>query len=150
VGGGELARDADVEVTENMSTLSLMGVPGWVKEVILGRLDACLLAPTTAEGTEGRTGTVDAGGGSAGGVSVLGVSVIRRVLGWVVLLIGDPVDTVAAAGVPGRELIEAVVNDPARDVLVNKSGFDADAEVETLGESSLSTNGVVSILSFPG
>jgi len=143
-GGGELARDADADVIEKASTRSLNGVPGWFMEVILGRLEACLLA-TAISGTGG--GVV---AGRAGGVSALGVSVIRKVRGWVVLLIGDPVDMVAAAGVPGCELIDEVVIDPARDVLVNGSVLAAEADVEMLGESSFLSMRLVSIFSIPG
>lgn len=115
LGGGELARDTDAEVTEKASTRSLIGVPGAIVEVMLGRLEACLLAPAVAAAINGIVGTCV---GNAGGVSARGVSVIRKVLGCVVLLIGEPVEMVAAAGVPGRELIDEAVIDPARDGLV--------------------------------
>jgi hypothetical protein len=68
-----------------------------------------------------------------------------------VLLIGEPIETVAVAGVLGRELIDEAVIDPAREVLVRISGFAGDAEVEILGDSSLlSSRGMVSIFSLPG
>lgn len=78
LGGGELARDTEAEVTEKASTRSLTGVPGGIVEVMLGRLEACLLAPAVAAAINGIAG---AGVGSAGGVSARGVSVIRNVLG---------------------------------------------------------------------
>jgi hypothetical protein len=146
--GGELARDTDAEVIEKASTCSLIGVPGWFVEVMLGRLEACLLAPAVAAAIIGSAAT---GVGRAGGVSARGVSVIRNVRGWVVLLIGEPVDTVAAEGVPGRELIDEAVTDPAREGLARMSGFAGDADVETLGDSGfLSRRGVVSIFNLPG
>jgi hypothetical protein len=77
LGGGELARDTDAEVMEKASTRSLIGVPGWFVEVILGRLEACLLAPAVAAAIKGTVGVA----GRMGGVSARGVSVIRNVRG---------------------------------------------------------------------
>jgi len=115
---------------------------------MLGRLEACLLAPAVAAAI---IWIVGRGVGRAGGVSARGVSVIRNVRGWVVLLIGEPVEIVAAAGVPGRELIDEAVIDPAREGLVRISAFAGDADAETLGDSSLlSKRGVVSIFNLPG
>jgi hypothetical protein len=51
--------------------------------------------------------------------------------------------------VAGREPIDGVVKDGARDVLVMNSGFD-DTEEAVDGPTSLSVKGVVAILSFPG
>jgi hypothetical protein len=147
MGGGELARDADAEVTDMNSTRSLIGVPGWFVEVILGRLDACLLA-IAAAGVVTGVATVDEVG-RGGGVSVRGVSVIRSVLGCVTLLIGEPVDIAAAAGVPGLELIVGVVTEPARDVLVKNSGLGV--PVRDIGSSrSFSISGAIDMLSLPG
>ena len=47
VGGGEFARDIDVEVKDALSeTLSSAAEPGRCMEVMLGRREACLLVAT--------------------------------------------------------------------------------------------------------
>ena len=69
IGGGELARDNEADVTEALSDVSsFAGVPGRLMEATLGCLEACRTAwgaiTGTAEMEEAEIG---------GGVSVLGV-----------------------------------------------------------------------------
>jgi hypothetical protein len=88
--------------------------------------------------------------GRGGGVSDFGVSVIRSVLGCVVLFNGEPVATTVASGVPGRELSDSPLMDGARDSRLDASGLEL---VDFAGESfsfSFAASGVVSIFSFPG
>lgn len=98
-----MARDKDVEVIEALSEMnSLTGVPGWLIDATLGCLDRIL---TTLAGIAAVAGADDAL--SAGGVSVLGVLVMRMICGPVFFR-GDPV--VVLVGVPGRDVDSAVID----------------------------------------
>jgi hypothetical protein len=150
IGGGELARDADAEAIEILSTRSLTGVPGALSDVTLGLRDETLLPDTAAGVTDCTVGVellVAPALGNGGGVSLLGVPVIRKVLGCVtVRLMGEPVAT--AAGVPGHEEADEV-KEGAR-FLASDSGF-AGAEDVALKGTSLSCRGVaLEMSSFPG
>jgi len=102
LGGGEFARDKEVEATEAMSDIrSLAGVPGRLIDVMLGCLDGILAA--TAAGKGG--GTLE-DEDTGGGVSALGVANTRMVLGCVGRFKGEPVEV--AAGVPGLEVVDGV------------------------------------------
>jgi hypothetical protein len=105
-GGGEEALETDFEADgrEPRSANSLSGVPGWLVDVRLGRLDETFEPPVMAEpgGILGSGGIADSGRG--GGASVFGVSVIRRVRGWVVRRTG--VFILSPPGVAGRELAD--------------------------------------------
>lgn len=82
VGGGELARETEVDVIDTLSgieTCSLDGVPGTLMEARLGLRDGNLLAAAEAPGVAG---------GAGGGVSAFGVWTTRSVLG-AVLMAGD-------------------------------------------------------------
>lgn len=77
LGGGELARDMDVEVIDALSDIrSATGVAGRLIEARLGCLDGSLLVPTglAAAGGRAEVGAVD-------GVSVFGIGRTRNVLG---------------------------------------------------------------------
>lgn len=103
MGGGELALDADADVTDAVSNVvSLNGVPGGFTDAILACLDLSLSSVDT--------GGADCAGVEAreGGTSVLGVGTTRKVLGAVVRFIGDPVLAVTAvAGLAGTDVAEA-------------------------------------------
>src|SRR5262249_42782326 len=81
-GGGELARDTDAEVMEMLSTCSLNGVPGAFRDVTLGLREETLLAVAAADvnavGTAAAELLVAPVLGTGGGVSALGVPVIRK------------------------------------------------------------------------
>lgn len=97
IGGGELALEIDVDVTEALSEYkSLFGVPGRFTEAMLACLD---LSFSIADmwGTEGAEGVA-----RGGGTSDLGVGMTRRVLGAVARFIGDP--EVAVAGLEGTDV----------------------------------------------
>lgn len=86
-GGGEFARDCEVDAIDILSSTALDGVPGGLIDATLGRLDA------TFAGTEGTAEVASlgvggtAGAGSlgvvtpAGGVSDFGVATTRKVFG---------------------------------------------------------------------
>jgi hypothetical protein len=97
-GGGELARDCEVEVIDTLSdmeTCSLDGVPGRFIDATLGLRDGSL--PTNAvDGVE-----TD---GTTGGASALGVAVCttRNVLG-AVLKAGEGILAFGLAGTDGAD-----------------------------------------------
>lgn len=135
-GGGELAREADAEVIEILSTCSLNGVPGALREATLG-----LREGTLPDGAV--VGVLETGGG----VSALGVPVIRKVRGCVPeRRTGDP--AAIAPGVSGREDMEDVKED-ARVRLATESGIAGTGD-PVLDGMSLSANGVaLEMSSFP-
>lgn len=99
LGGGELARDIEAEVYEMVSEiLSLAGVSGRLREVMLGRRDAC---PLPCEGAV-----------PGDDISGLDVPVNRMVLGWF-LRMEDGADDCesAVAGVLGWEGLGGVIFD---------------------------------------
>jgi len=151
-GGGELARDTDAEVMEMLSTCSLNGVPGAFRDVTLGLREETLLAVAAADVNAVGTAAAELLVGpmlkTGGGVSALGVPVIRKVRGCVPeRRTGDPVAT--AAGVPGREDKEDVKED-ARVRLATGSGI-VGAGDPVLDGMSFSLSGVaLEISSFPG
>jgi hypothetical protein len=151
-GGGELGRDTDAEVMEMLSTCSLNGVPGAFKEVTLGLREETLLvgaaADVNAAGTAGVELLVAPVLGTSGGVSALGVPVMRKVRGCVPeRRTGDPANT--AAGVLGREDIEDVKED-ARVRLATESGI-AGAGDPVVDGMSFAVSGVaLEMSSFPG
>lgn len=109
-GGGEFAREKEVEATEMLSEIcSLEGVPGGFMEAMLGCLEGNLVATFGKEG---------AALGIKGGVSILGVGVAttRNVRG-AVFLSGESVD---AVGLTGRDM-GAI--EPARESLPGVSIF---------------------------
>jgi hypothetical protein len=125
MGGGELALDIDVDVTEALSEIiSLMGVPGILTDAMLACRDLSL-------STEGKWGTDEAEGvGRDGGTSLFGVGTTRNVLGAMVRLMGDP--EIAVAGLAGTD----VVVDNTRALLVRPSAF------WELGAGDFSVSGV--------
>lgn len=93
-GGGELAREREVEVIDMLSEIcSLVGVPGTLTEAILG----CLDGMRGIGGMGGMAVVVE-----AGGVSVFGVETTRNVLG-VAFFMASP-----GVGLAGREFIDGV------------------------------------------
>jgi len=84
LGGGEFARDMDVEVIDALSDIrSPIGVAGRLIEARLGCLEGSLLAPTglAAAGGRAEVGAVD-------GVSAFGIGKTRIVLGPAVIDVG--------------------------------------------------------------
>ena len=168
IGGGELARDEDAEVMEILSTRSLNGVPGALREVALGLREGILLADAAAGVDAAVAAGVDAAGaagvnaagtagvellvapvlGTGGGVSALGVPVIRKVRGCVPeRRTGDP--AAIAPGVPGREEREDAKED-ARVLLATESGI-AETGDPVVDDMSFSVFGVAfEMSSFPG
>ncbi len=176
IGGGELARDEDAEVMEILSTCSLNGVPGVLREVALGLREGILLADAAAgvdaavaAGADAAVAVgVDAAGaagvnaagtagvellvapvlGTGGGISALGVPVIRKVRGCVPeRRTGDP-DAIAP-GVPGREE-RGDAKEDARVLLATESGI-AETGDPVLDDMSFSVCGVaLEMSSFPG
>jgi hypothetical protein len=116
---------------------------------MLVRLDMTLLGIACAAAIGGGVEAAVVVTGRAGGVPVLGVSVIRSVLGCTVLFRGEPV-AAAVRGVPGRELKDVPLVDGAREGLFGASGLElADGAGEPFS-FSFAAVGVVSILMFPG
>jgi hypothetical protein len=137
---------------EILSTCSLNGVPGALREVTLGLREATLLAGAAvgvnAAGTTGVELLVAPVLETGGGVSALGVPVIRKVRGCVPeRRTGEP--AAIALGVPGREDTEDVKED-ARVRLVTESGIAGTGD-PVLDGMSFSVSGVaLEMSSFPG
>lgn len=92
-GGGELARDCDVDVIDRLSdmdTCSLDGVPGTFMDATLGLRDGIFPVSATGKGGLIVVGNAEGGGG---GVSALGVGTILNVRG-AVLTSGEEDDAI--------------------------------------------------------
>ena len=134
LGGGELARDVEVDVMDTLSeTISLTGVP---------RREGCL-------STVGEEATAATAGERMRGLSNFGVGTTRIVRGWTVRGAGDPVRETAVLGVPGREIAPLSRID-VRSVLSGVSGLPGSDGYLTDCMSFFDASCAAAISSLPG
>ena len=143
-GGGELARDKEVDVTEALSDIfSLIGVPGgWIEEKLPQR-DTCLLAaePAVAAATDGEAAA------ARGGVSAFGVGTARMVRVWFWRVTdGREVADAAVAGVLGWETPDVIGR---TDSFVSTDLLSPD-EAATDPKSFFEASFAAAMSSFPG